>query len=236
MAAGLAVVMVGGWVAGWSFGALPGRVEVFLSGSERRSVVLPDGSSIELNVNTPLVYAQFRDRRSVLMDHGEAFFAVAHDADHPFTVHVDGRRVRVTGTRFDVWANDGTLAVTLTKGAVVMLPRDGVEAEPLRLVPGTQGRFSPDDQFGRVLHVDTERVLSWRQGKLIFDDITLDDAVPLLNPYLSRPLRLADRRVGAMRIGGIYDIADIDRVVASLPRILPVTLTPNDGALLLSAR
>ncbi|NUB17016.1 hypothetical protein GAY28_34245, partial [Azospirillum brasilense] len=60
--------------------------------------------------------------------------------------------------------------------------------------------------------------------------------VPLATPCLAPPLAPADRRGGAMRMGGVYGVAELDRVVASLPRVLPVTIAAKDGALLLSAR
>lgn len=236
MAACIAATLAACWPVGWSFGVLPGRVDVFLGGGRHRMVELPDGSTVDLNVHTNLFYAQFRDRRSVLMDHGEAYFAVAHDAGLPFTVFTAGHRVRVTGTKFNVWANDGDLAVTLAEGAVTVSADAAAGGEPLRLTPGMQGRFARDSRFGSVAHVDPLRILSWREGRLVFDNITLAEAVPLLNPYLSQPLRLADRKVGAMRIGGVYDVADLDRVAASLPRVLPVTLASKDGELLVSAR
>lgn len=236
MAACVAAALAACWTVGWSFGVLPGRVDAFLGGGRHRVVQLPDGSTVDLNRHTHLFYAQFRDRRSVLMDHGEAYFAVAPDAGLPFTVFTAGHQVRVTGTKFNVWANDGELAVTLTEGSVTVASSAAAGGEPLRLTPGMQGRFARDSRFGSVARVDPQRVLSWREGKLVFDDITLAEAVPLLNPYLSQPLRLADRKVGAMRIGGVYDIADLDRVAASLPRVLPVTLVPKDGELLISAR
>ncbi|CAO3408746.1 hypothetical protein [Azospirillum largimobile] len=240
MAACVAAALAACWPVGWSFGVLPGRVDFFVGGGRHRVVELPDGSTVDLNVRTTLFYAQFRDRRSVLMDHGEAYFAVAHDAGLPFTVFTAGHQVRVTGTKFNVWANDGELAVTLTEGSVTVAPSGASSVaaggEPLRLTPGMQGRFGRDSRFGSVARVDPQRILSWREGKLVFDNITLAEAVPLLNPYLSQPLRLADRRVGAMRIGGVYDVANLDRVAASLPRVLPVTLASKDGELLVSAR
>ncbi|AWB06562.1 fecR protein (plasmid) [Azospirillum humicireducens] len=236
MAACVAAALAVCWTVGWSFGVLPGRVDAFLGGGRHRVVQLPDGSTVELNLHTNLFYAQFRDRRSVLMDHGEAYFAVTPDAGRPFTVFTAGHQVRVTGTKFNVWANDGDLAVTLTEGSVTVASSAAGGGEPLRLTPGMQGRFARDSRFGSAARVDPQRVLSWREGKLMFDDITLAEAIPLLNPYLSQPLRLADRKVSAMRIGGVYDIADLDRVAASLPRVLPVTLVPKDGELLISAR
>ncbi|MNP52252.1 hypothetical protein D3C76_1466310 [compost metagenome] len=70
----------------------------------------------------------------------------------------------------------------------------------------------------------------------MLDDVSLRDALPLINRYLDQPLRLADREVGDLRIGGIYETAELGQMVGALPQILPVTLRQADGAPLLSRR
>ncbi|MEI9987591.1 MAG: FecR domain-containing protein [Aliidongia sp.] len=40
--------------------------------------------------------------RHVVLERGEAFFKVAHDANRPFVVEADPRQIVVTGTEFDV--------------------------------------------------------------------------------------------------------------------------------------
>lgn len=238
VAASLCAVMVAsGWLAGWSGSLLPGRIDYHSGQDARRVVVLPDRSTVELNTGTGLFFAEFRDRRSVILNDGEAFFRVAHDAARPFTVHTDNGSVRVTGTAFNLWTGGKDLVVTLAEGSVEIRPPGSDEgADPLRLTPGMQGRYDSDRRSGGVSPADLEKVFSWRQGKLVLDDLSLKEAVPLLNHYLARPLRLGDETVAGMRIGGIYNVADIDGLVESLPRALPLTVRYQEDAIVLHRR
>jgi len=40
---------------------------------------------------------------------------------------------------------------------------------------------------------------------------------------------LADSTVGNIRISGIYDTRDVNRLVNNLPKVLPIYLTRNDN-------
>ena len=43
-------------------------------------------------------------------------------------------------------------------------------------------------------------------------------------------MELADTHTGSIRVGGIYNIKELNNLVASLPKVLPVYLTRNkDG-------
>ena len=64
----------------------------------------------------------------------------------------------------------------------------------------------------------------------MLDNLTLTDALPLINRYLKKPVMLADASTGAIRVGGIYNINEVNNLVPSLPKVLPVYLTQNqDG-------
>ena len=48
---------------------------------------------------------------------------------------------------------------------------------------------------------------------------------------------LADHETGMIRIGGVYNISQIDSLVPSLPQVLPVYLTRNaEGNPILNSR
>ncbi|MNI78349.1 hypothetical protein D3C73_1347180 [compost metagenome] len=49
-------------------------------------------------------------------------------------------------------------------------------------------------------------------------------------------MQVADNATGAIRIGGIYNIRELNTLVATLPKVLPVYLTRNkDGNPILNA-
>ena len=47
----------------------------------------------------------------------------------------------------------------------------------------------------------------------MLDDLALNDALPLINRYLETPLVVADNGTGAIRIGGIYNIKELNTLV-----------------------
>jgi transmembrane sensor len=238
VAASVAVVMLASaWTAGWWAGLLPSNVEYYASQDERRTVTLPDGSTAELNTRTPILFAQYRDRRSVSMGSGEAFFRVKRDEARPLTVWTEGGSVRIEGTSFNVWASDAQIIVTLVRGSVLVTPPEAAGgAGSVRLSPGMQVHLARDRRSAAVIHVDPAIATAWRDGKLILDNVTLKEALPLINRYLTRPLRIGDGTVAAMRIGGIYNVADLDRLVDTLPKALSIDIDRRADAIVLSAR
>ena len=214
-----------GWEAGW----LPNAYERFEASNGLRQITLGDGSHVELNLGTELVYSNYKDQRRVTLKKGEAFFKVSHDSTHPFIVHAGEGQVRVTGTQFNVWKYDDQVRVILLEGSV-QIASDAVHGS-VPLTPGMQASYQLGDATPRVRAINhDDTALAWRQGKLILDNLALADALPLINRYLNKPAMLADASTGAIRIGGIYNINEVNNLIPSLPKVLPVYLTQNqDG-------
>ena len=120
-------------------------------------------------------------------------------------------------------------AVMLLEGSV-QIASDQVHGS-VPLTPGMQASFQQGDATPHVQSIRPgDTALAWRQGKLILDNLALADALPLINRYLSKPVMLADANTGAIRIGGIYNISEVNNLIPSLPKVLPVYLTQNqDG-------
>ena len=220
-----------GWEAGW----LPNAYQRFEAADGLKKVTLGDGSQVELNLGTELVYSNYKDQRRVTLKKGEAFFTVSHDRNHPFIVRAGEGQVRVTGTQFNVWQYDEQVRVMLLEGSV-QISSDGVHAG-VPLSPGMQASFRQGDASPRVAAINPEdSALAWRQGKLVLDNLTLADALPLINRYLDKPVMLADASTGTIRIGGIYNTNEVNNLISSLPKVLPVYLTQNqDGSPVLNS-
>lgn len=216
---------------GWNLGWLPNSYEHFEASTATRQVTLGDGSKVELNLGTELTFSNYKDQRRVTLKKGEAFFSVRHDAAHPFIVKAAEGRIRVTGTQFNVWMYEDQVRVNLIEGSVLVSSNDDLPGDGLRLEPSMQARYKHGDftpQISQTYANDTS--LAWRQGKLVLDDLALSEALPLINRYLSKPLMLADSSTGTIRLGGIYNIKELNSLVGTLPKVLPVYLTRNkDG-------
>ena len=224
--------------SGWQLGWVPNAHERYSADASARTVTLPDGSQVELNLGSQLTFSNYKDQRRVTLGKGEAFFKVSHDASHPFLVQAAEGQVRVTGTQFNVWMYEDQVRVTLLEGSVLVTSNKRLSGDGLRLEPGMQARYKAGDyaaQINPTAAVSSE--LAWRNGKLVLDNLALADALPLINRYLDSPLSLADSTTGKLRIGGVFNTRQIDRLVSSLPKVLPVYLSRNaEGRTVLGTR
>ncbi|MHC6225899.1 FecR family protein [Pseudomonas sp. X10] len=229
----LLALPLAGWV-GWEQGWLPNHYQHFESSDQLRQVQLSDGSEVELNLGTELRFTNYKDERRVTLLKGEAFFKVVHDSQHPFIVRAGKGQTRVTGTQFNVWKYEDQVEVTLVEGSV-LVSSNGSDGG-YRLGPGMQASYRLGDYEPHLAQSeDYSNSLAWRSGKLILDNLSLDQALPLINRYLDKPLLLADASAGNIRISGIYNTGEVDHLVSTLPKVLPVYLTRNkDGSTVLN--
>ena len=231
----LLILSSGGYM-GWRLDSIPNSYHRYSAEQAVQQITLPDGSEVELNLNTQLSYANYRHHRSVNLSEGEAYFHVSHNDAQPFIINAANGTITVTGTRFNVWKYQDNVIVAVTEGSVKV---NSGEAESA-LTLGMQARYGAKGTHQQALTVskaDTQQTLAWRQGQLILDNLTLAQALPQINRYLPAPLVLASPAVAKLRIGGIYNTSDIQGLVEVLPSILPVDLNPQeDGSTQIVAR
>ncbi|MET4685267.1 FecR family protein [Brevundimonas faecalis] len=213
LAAGLAALMLATALTFW-----PRAATYSTETGERRLVALSDGSRIELNTETRLRAAMSEDGRQAWLDQGEAYFEVAHDAFRPFTVHMGDRTVTVLGTRFSIRRDGDKVRVVVAEGRVRLSGPETASAP--RAVILVRGDVATGD--GRsVLQSRTspEKVqdqLAWRRGLLVFDQVTLTDAVAEFNRYNETQLVVVDARTADIRIGGSFEATNVEAFVRLL--------------------
>jgi transmembrane sensor len=213
---------------GWNLGWLPNSYQHFAATDAVRQVTLSDGSQLELNLNTDLTFSNYKNERRVTLKKGEAFFTVSHDLTHPFIVRAGEGQIRVTGTRFNVWLYEDQVRVNLIEGSVLVTSDATLPGDGLRLGPSMQARYRHGDYMPQISQTyANDTALAWRSGKLVLDNLALNEALPLINRYLNNPLMLADTSTGSIRVGGVYNIKELHNLVNSLPKVLPVYLTRN---------
>jgi transmembrane sensor len=217
---------------------------------ERRAVTLADGSQITLDSSSEVMVRYSANARALTLVRGQARFDVTHDVERPFTVTANGRRVVATGTAFDVDLLGSDFLVTLIEGHVVVLPqgkpvgsaeqtsatraRSSADGSPIALDAGQQLVMS-SHAAPRVTPVDIERVMAWERGKIVFNDEPLASVVERMNRYTSRRIDVADERVAALRISGMFHVGDVRGFVSTLTTYLPVKAEEHqDGSLLMT--
>ncbi|MDQ0839341.1 FecR family protein [Sphingomonas faeni] len=185
---------------------------------QRASAVLSDGTNVQLDAETTMRVAYAQGARRVMLDRGQVFFDVAHDASRPFTVLADGRTVTALGTRFTVRNDPGRYQVALLQGRVRVASR--TSARTVTLAPGE--KFVAAGAFGSVSNLDVAKVTAWQEGQVEFDDAMLSDAVAEMNRYSAVQLSVTDEALGRMRVSGRFRAGDWLSFSRMVSKVLPL--------------
>ncbi|NDV59690.1 FecR family protein [Bacteroides sp. 519] len=155
----------------------PTMIEYFVPNGERQTVVLPDGSSIQVNAGSLLVYpSRFSKTRRQVYLSGEANFSVEGDPKRPFIVRTDDLHIEVLGTKFNVQAypGGGFIATTLEHGSVKVY-KEGNPNEAILMTPSEQLVYLPHENQFNITKVDVADYSAWVNGELRFVNKSLDD-------------------------------------------------------------
>jgi len=194
---------------------------------EQRTVVLSDGSTVQLNTDS-IFRAHVTDHeRRVDLVRGEAFFDVAHDASRPFVVHVGSSEVRVVGTQFSVREVAGKLEVVVKEGVVNVVPdatRTVANADKVELLRGNRLDYDNSQRLVKVAAIDAERALLWRTGVIELDNEPLGEAVEEMNRYSSVPIVIEDPNLRNVRISGGFKTGDSEAFLYALKARFDVTV------------
>lgn len=199
-----------------------------------QSVALADGSRVELNTATKLRTRIEKDVREAWLDRGEAYFDIAHDPARPFVVHAGAREVTVLGTRFSVRRDGDRVIVAVAEGRVrisdpkidrphVVKRGDIVLAEPAATLVT---EHEP---------IKVETALSWREGRLEFRQTTLASAAAEFNRYNRRRIVIADEETASIRIGGSFEVTNIDAFTRLLERGFELKVRKEGDSIIISS-
>ncbi|MBU3026293.1 FecR family protein [Zobellia galactanivorans] len=154
--------------------------EIIVPKGKRFELMLSDGTLVHLNADTslkyPVSFIAGQDRKVFL--NGEAYFEVAKDPDHKFTVVAKDMDVQVLGTHFNVSSyTDEENYTVLAEGSVAINDKrnDGGGGEPSILKPGQKAAMAEDALV--ISEVDINDYLNWRNGDLTFNNEPFKDII-----------------------------------------------------------
>lgn len=148
------------------------------------SITMTDGTEVCLNAGSRIEYpAVFDGKERRVKTTGEAYFKVAHDADHPFIVETEGQEVKVLGTEFNINAySEDKVVTTLIRGSIALKPM-GSKGGELTLKPGDQAEYDKHNGTATLHPANTDVVSSWTRGKFVFEDQTLGQIMESLSRW-----------------------------------------------------
>jgi transmembrane sensor len=194
---------------------------------ENRSVTLADGSSVALGGHTRLSFSLRANVREIMLEDGEAFFAVAKDPSRPFQVHAGNATVTAVGTEFDVRRTDDRVTVAVIEGRVMVqpmaplmpvswLPASRPVGHAAALAAGERTTLNRNGVESTSELTNVQSAIEWQDGQLAFEGESLRYVVQDVNRYASKPIVIADERTAMLRITGTISHSNVLGWVKSL--------------------
>lgn len=205
------------------------------SGSSIKRVTLPDGTVVTLNKYASLeLNKNYNQNEREVKLVGEAFFEVKHDTLRPFIVMAHNTFTRVLGTAFNVESYEGEeeVRVALLHGEV-RVRHDGEGQATLR--PGQALVYDRASRKGTIEAVVTQHIAAWLQNKIVFDDVSLADAIHRiqylhqLNIQLDPTLALQGKRVT-----GEYESDEAIKALEAILLLHNMKLKTKGGTLIIT--
>jgi transmembrane sensor len=226
--AALAASLVGG---AWLGRDVLLRDRVVTGVGERRTLALPDGSSVELNTDTEVFWRFDRKRRRLWLSRGEAALMVVHDSLRPFELFTSQGLARLAAGQFNARLRPAGLDLIVLAGQAAVRTASG--AAQAQVTGPADARQALEITANHIDVVATpeaqvQAVQAWRRGEIVFEGQALSVAVEEYNRYLTRKLVIGDDKAGALRLGGRFLTGDPDSFLDALRTTFGVRIV-EDG-------
>jgi transmembrane sensor len=209
-------------------------VQIVSEKGQRKEFTLPDGTRVWLNADTKLSYhKQFNKQIREVNLVGEAYFSVVKDASRPFVVKTYKLSIKVLGTVFNVksYPGENTIETTLITGLVSIQKnsdKSSVKEAPILVKPKQKATFTVGADKMLIESVNIDKTTSWRSGKLVLDNESLDGVIAKLQRWYGLKIEL----VGNLRQNEHYTLTvkdeNIEEVLHLLQLTTPITFKVED--------
>lgn len=200
-----------------------------------RSVVLADGSRVDLSGDAELRVLILPWSRTATLVRGEAYFDVHHEPDRTFSVSSGSTSVHVLGTAFNVDRQSPTrTAVEVYRGAV-RIETDGKKAaahESVILRKGDRARVDNDHIAAQPHYAPA--VPDWKSGWFEASNVPLGTLIDKTQRYSRLPIIVPDAALRDLPISGRFQVSDTARVLAAVSEAYQVDIAYGREAIKVS--
>ncbi|MEN6323621.1 MAG: FecR family protein [Proteiniphilum sp.] len=189
-------------------------------------LILPDSTLVYLNSDSEIRYfnGTQKKKREVFLK-GEAWFDVTKNAKKPFIVHTSCYQIQVLGTKFNVkdYPENDVTSTTLEEGKIqIRFAKSRFSDVKKQLVPGEHMKFSRKNQSFIVEKVNTYLYTSWKENKIVFNNLILKDLIVLLEQKYDVNIEVRDDVLLHYHYDGIIKNESIVEVLDLLSETLPI--------------
>jgi transmembrane sensor len=205
---------------------------------EKKTLLLPDGSRVQLNERTTFQYpAQFGSANREVYLAGEAFFEVVRNPKQPFLIQSGKVETRVLGTSFNVKAYPGqpTVEVSVATGKVAV--RNKEDNVLVTLLPKQRAVYEPRL---RLLRKDTLLLATvgvWREVRdedLTVKDMPLASLAKLLQERYKVEIILTSPKLKKCLVSGVFRKQPLQEILDAICHQIKGTCTLQSGQYYLS--
>lgn len=199
-------------------------------------LTLADGSTVTLQPGARLRYpARFTGAQRVVQLEGEAFFAVFHNAGHPFRVITDQLETTVLGTSFNVRAivGQGAATVQVRTGRVRVQARAGQPAPAETAVvlrPNQEVTYRPAAPALRPVLVAQPALLT--PQTLAFEERPVTEVLRSLEAGYGVPIRYDGAALAGCTVTLRFGPENLFEKLDLLSRVLGASYERTDDAIL----
>lgn len=201
----------------WQYVNSPELIE-YSTLDSRDTVTLPDGSYVELNHHSRIRLSQgaFSSNRVIELQ-GEAYFDVKSDPLHPFRVSTPTSTLEVLGTRFNVRARQSETRVVVAEGRVALAAKTANADNPEVIVQsGEMSRVIAGQPPAAPQAVETDRLLGWRSGKIVFYQTGLPEIADELSQIFATGIRLEVPGADTLSVTGTFERQSLPDIIHSI--------------------
>ena len=185
---------------------------------QKATIVLSDGTRVRLNSESNIRYPEefTGDLREIKLE-GEAFFEVAEDPTKPFVVQSGTVKTRVLGTSFNINAYPESEAIRVTVATGRVQVANGEDPTSfVQLTRGDQATYSKTSRTLEEKQVDLDRFIAWSDNRIVFEDVSLGEAVDILNRWFDTDIELEKAALAHCDIQGTFENETLTNILESI--------------------
>lgn len=181
------------------------------------SFMLPDGTTVFLNSGSSLSYpSAFTGNKRTVALNGEAFFMVVKDKKKQFIVSTPHQsQIEVLGTSFnvDAYAGERAISTTLIEGKISFLYTKDGDKKKITLSPGQKVVYESSTYQAEVITTNGESETSWKDGKLIFANTSMEEALRMLEKRFNVEFTVKNENVLQNSFTGTFNNQRLERIL-----------------------
>lgn len=198
----------------------------FATGTNMQTKTLADGSQITLNAHAKISYSSvFKGNKRAVKLEGEAFFEVTPDATKPFIIDAGAVYVEVLGTSFLVNADNtsDSVVIIVNTGKVEVTDKSD-DQNTLILLPGERAVFYKKNSILEKEENKDENYISWKSGKIIFNDSKLTQITRTLNKVYKVKIIINNDEIKDCRVTATFANQPLSTILTVISATLDVAV------------